>query len=180
MDQRFIQLMLLQTYNKGALAKIGKFFLPSGVLIAFSFLLQACTTVEQRDDREASVDEQSIVSGSYQQPREASETSAAVEALYAQLKVHIDSGNLDEGARVLERALRIEPSNPEIWHRMAQIKFMQADYSQAVVTASRSNTFAGRNESLRQSNLALMLQSYVALGDNSGAERIRAQIGSMQ
>ena len=158
----------------------GKSFLRAGVLIAFSFLLQACTTVVQRDDGEAPVDEQSIVSESRQQPRELSETSAAVETLYAQLKVHIDSGNLDEGARVLERALRIEPSNPEIWHRMAQIKFMQADYNQAVVTASRSNTFAGSNEPLRQSNLTLMLQSYEALGDSSGAERIRAEISSMR
>ena len=174
MDQRFIQLVFLRYYIEGALAKTAKSFLRSGVLIALSFSLQACTTVVQRDDGEAPVDEQSIVSES----RELSETSAAVETLYAQLKVHIDSGNLDEGARVLERALRIEPSNPEIWHRMAQLKFMQADYNQAVVTASRSNTFVGSNESLRQSNFMLMLQSYEALGDSNGTERIRALISS--
>ena len=167
MDQRFIQL-------------IGKSFIRSGVLLALLFLLQACTSPARRDDGGTPVDEHLTESESQQQPRGVSETAVAIETLYAQLKIHIDSGNLDEGARVLERALRIEPSNPEIWHRMAQIKFMQADYNQAVVTASRSNTFVGSNESLRQSNLKLMLQSYEALGDSSGAERIRAQISSMQ
>ena len=55
-------------------------------------------------------------------------------------------------AASLERALRIEPRNPRLWHELAVIRLRQADYGQAESLAARSNTYAGADAELRAAN----------------------------
>jgi Tfp pilus assembly protein PilF len=146
------------------------------LLIVLVLLLQACATTRVPNESVV-VDEQAVA---YGQTSSSSQTAAAITNLFEQSKSHVVVGNFDEGARVLERALRIEPANAETWYRMAKIKYLQTDYVQAAVTALRSNTFVGSNNSLRLLNLTLMLDSYKALGDTLRADSVRTQIANIQ
>jgi cytochrome c-type biogenesis protein CcmH/NrfG len=62
------------------------------------------------------------------------------------------AGRLGSAAATLERALRIEPRNPRLWHELAKVRLRQADYSQAESLAARSNTYAGDDRDLRAAN----------------------------
>jgi Tfp pilus assembly protein PilF len=74
------------------------------------------------------------------------------------------SGKLGSAAASLERALRIEPRNPRLWHELAQIRFRQADYSQAESLAARSNTYAGSDSDLRAANQKVIAEARAARG----------------
>ena len=79
----------------------------------------------------------------------------------------------EEAASVLERALRIEPSNGLLWQRLAEVRFAQGDYLQSVQLASKSDALAGTDSTLRRDNLILMIESYDAMGDFQQADALR-------
>lgn len=56
----------------------------------------------------------------------------------------------------LERALRIEPSNPWLWHRLASLHLEQGDLGQAQATAKRSNSLAQGSPAILRANAALL------------------------
>lgn len=62
------------------------------------------------------------------------------------------AGKLPSAAASLERALRIEPRNPRLWHELALVRLRQGDYAQAQSLAARSNTYAGSDSELRAAN----------------------------
>src|SRR5262245_8439895 len=74
------------------------------------------------------------------------------------------SGKLGSAAATLERALRIEPRNPRLWHELAKIRYRQADYTQAESLAARSNTYAGTDADLRSANQKLIADARSARG----------------
>lgn len=77
-----------------------------------------------------------------------------------------------EGAtNSLERALRIEPQNPVLWSRLAEINYEQQRWSQAVQFAARSNLYTGQNIDLRRNNWYLMMLCYEALGDSTKVQK---------
>src|SRR5688572_12786661 len=76
----------------------------------------------------------------------------AVAGLLESAKKDASSGKLGSAAASLERALRIEPRNPRLWHELAQVRLRQADYTQAESLAARSNTYAGNDAELRAAN----------------------------
>jgi cytochrome c-type biogenesis protein CcmH/NrfG len=74
------------------------------------------------------------------------------------------AGKLGSAAATLERALRIEPRNPRLWHELARIRLRQADYPQAESTAARSNTYAGTDAELRAANQKIISDARAARG----------------
>ncbi len=74
------------------------------------------------------------------------------------------AGRLANAAASLERALRIEPRNPRLWHELAQVRFRQRDYAQAESLATRSNTWAGSDAELRAANQRLIEEARAARG----------------
>ncbi|WP_455212818.1 tetratricopeptide repeat protein, partial [Kaarinaea lacus] len=52
-------------------------------------------------------------------------TSGTVLALLSQAKEQEKAGNPEKAAAVLERALRIEPNNPQLWYRLALLRLQQ-------------------------------------------------------
>ena len=74
------------------------------------------------------------------------------------------SGRLAEAAATLERALRIEPRNPRLWHELAKVRLRQGDYSQAESLAARSNTYAGDDRDLRAANQKVVADARAARG----------------
>jgi tetratricopeptide (TPR) repeat protein len=62
----------------------------------------------------------------------------AVKQLTAQAKNAELAGNLDQAGGYIERALRIEPRDPQLLQHMAEIKLQKQDYQQALNFAVRS------------------------------------------
>ena len=72
------------------------------------------------------------------------------------------SGKLVQAAATLERALRIEPRNPRLWHELALVRLRQGDGAQAANLAARSNSFAGGDAALRSANQNIIDQARTA------------------
>jgi Tfp pilus assembly protein PilF len=82
-------------------------------------------------------------------------------------------GQFSKAEMILERALRVEPRNARLWHEMAQVKYGQKEYGQAVQFCIKSNSLAGKDNGLIQQNWLLMEKAYVELGEPEKAEEAR-------
>lgn len=89
----------------------------------------------------------------------------AVVALLDQAELQAQSGEGDQAAATLERALRIEPHNPWLWHRLAVLRLQQGRYQDAIELASRSNSLAAGDERLQNGNAEVIARSRQALGN---------------
>lgn len=89
----------------------------------------------------------------------------AVVALLEQAELQAQSGEGDQAAATLERALRIEPRNPWLWHRLAVLRLQQGRYQDAIDLASRSNSLAAGDERLQGGNAEVIARSRQALGN---------------
>lgn len=70
-----------------------------------------------------------------------------------------EAGNLEVAAATIERALRIEPRNPQLWYRLALIRFDQGKHRLAANLAAKSNSFAANNTVLINKNRDLIEQA---------------------
>lgn len=95
--------------------------------------------------------------------------SNAVVALVEAARADSDGGNFTKAAGALERALRIEPRNPRLWHALAQLKLKEGDYAQAASMAARSNTWVGTDKMLRAANWRLIGEAKRSTGDEAAA-----------
>jgi len=104
------------------------------------FLLVACSSqapvpiedmeVNSRVREPASEDSAGVQVYSLQNP--------AVKQLAAQARDAEGAGDLDRASGYIERALRIQPQDPQLLQHMAEIKLQEEDYQQALNFAVRS------------------------------------------
>lgn len=95
--------------------------------------------------------------------------SPAVIALMERSDRQYMDQDLDAAAASLERALRIEPRNPLLWHRLASIRLDQGQIDQAMQMAAKSNSLAGNDRSLMARNWQLIALARRAKGDLEAA-----------
>ena len=88
--------------------------------------------------------------------------NAAIAGLMQSARDDAAAGKLVQAAATLERALRIEPRNPRLWHELAKVRLRQGDTAQAANLAARSNSFAGSDSQLRAANQAIIEQARTA------------------
>jgi predicted negative regulator of RcsB-dependent stress response len=81
------------------------------------------------------------------------------------------AGQMDEACENLERALRIEPRNPLLWHELARIRLAQGQYRQAENMAAKSNMLAGSDRYLKSRNWRIIGEARNRLGDLQGARK---------
>jgi Tfp pilus assembly protein PilF len=103
--------------------------------------------------------------------RPAPQESVAIAGLLNSARSDSAAGRLTNAAATLERALRIEPRNPRLWQELARVRLKQGEYAQAESVASRSNSFAGRDDGLRADNWRLIAQAREAQGNSDGARQ---------
>lgn len=121
------------------------------------------------DDAQAVIDPSTPVDGTAPtEPPPAVEapartTSPAVVALVDAAAAQANSGDAEQAAATLERALRIEPSNPALWHRLAVLRMQQEQYEQAMELAMRSNSLAHGDPALLEANRRVLEQCRTAL-----------------
>jgi len=100
--------------------------------------------------------------------------------LAAQSDAALAGGDLLRAEQHLERALRIAPRDPELWHRMARVRLAQADYLQAERMANRSLQLSVGDRRLAAANWRLIAQARLALGDAAGAARAREEADRLE
>jgi len=88
----------------------------------------------------------------------------------------LHAGNARKADEYLERAIRIDPQNPQVWHVLARSKFQQLQYPQTIQMALKSNSFRP-DRAIERNNWLLMEQAYLAMGDTQKAEKARARAG---
>ena len=86
----------------------------------------------------------------------------AVAGLMDTARADVAANRLGSAAATLERALRIEPRNPRLWHELALVRLKQGDYAQAESTAQRSNAWAGADSDLRSANQRIIEEARAA------------------
>ncbi len=88
------------------------------------------------------------------------------------------AGELEKAAAALERALRIDAKDASLWHRLARIRLDQGQTDQAVHLASKSNTLAGLDASLRRANWLVIARAHRAAGDEEKARAAERNAGA--
>jgi Tfp pilus assembly protein PilF len=78
--------------------------------------------------------------------------NVAVVGLVRSARQDTEAGRLANAAATLERAVRIEPRNPRLWHELARVRLRQGEFDQAASLAARSNSWAGSDADLRAAN----------------------------
>lgn len=101
---------------------------------------------------------------------ELSEAAAAAE----------EEGDLERATMLLERALRIEPRDPELLQHMAEVKLDRGDWEQADNYASRSFDVGPRIGELCQRNWRTMALARERQGRYDASEQARVRLEQCQ
>ena len=91
-------------------------------------------------------------------------TSQTVLALLNQAKIQEQAGDSERAAAVLERALRIEPRNAQLWHRLALLRLQQGKLGLAESLAAKSSALAGDDDLLKRKNNTIIEQARILQG----------------
>jgi len=92
-------------------------------------------------------------------------SSAAVVALLAEAKTNFETQEYEQAAANLERAIRIDPRNPILWHNLAGVRLKQQDWKRAASLADRSNALAVEDKWLRVRNWMIIVWACEGMGD---------------
>ncbi|MGH8533734.1 MAG: tetratricopeptide repeat protein [Gammaproteobacteria bacterium] len=85
-----------------------------------------------------------------------SAVSPAVAALLRLARSRAEAGHGEQAAATLERALRIEPRNPWLWHRLAVLRLQQGYWDRSVELAKKSSLLARNHRRLLAGNLEVI------------------------
>lgn len=103
--------------------------------------------------------------------RENKDKKAVVVALLENAEARMESGDKASAAATLERALRLEPKNAMLWHRLGLIRLQQKNWQQAINLAKRSNSLAARDYYLQSANWKLIAQANSRAGNKAAAKQ---------
>ncbi len=83
-------------------------------------------------------------------------TSSAVKSLITQAKIEMAVKRNAAAINKLERALRIEPRNPAIWHQLAKANYNEGKDVTAISMAKKSNIYTAADSPLEKLNWKLI------------------------
>ncbi len=101
----------------------------------------------------------------------------AVKQLTAQAREAELAGDLGQAGTYIERALRIEPRDPQVLQHMAEIKLQEKDYQQALNFAVRSYDIGPRVGEICSRNWRTISVAKEYLQDASGARDAEKRAG---
>ena len=104
-------------------------------------------------------------------PKVQTTPSKPVATLIAKAESEFSAGHFDRSAANIERAIRIEPRNPMLWHRLAAIHLQQGNYAQAESMASKSNSLIVPGAALARKNWQIIAEARRLMGDIKGAQK---------
>ena len=80
--------------------------------------------------------------------RPRSDATAASSALLEQSRAQRAAGSLPAARATLERALRLDPNNPEVWVELGELELQTGNFTQATAMARKALTLTGRDARL--------------------------------
>lgn len=106
-----------------------------------------------------------------------SETSSAVMALMLRAKLDMLAGRSEVAIEKLERGLRIQPRNPDLWNKLAEAHFHGRNYTQAIAMAKKSISLTdNKQRRLLKSNWHLIAKAHQKMGNmNAMKSAMRAE-----
>lgn len=93
-----------------------------------------------------------------------SRMSPAVKSLMLRARAELAIGNTKSAVSSLERGLRIESQNPELWRLLAQAHYDQSSYQQAISMAKKSIRYSN-NDDMTAKNWKLIQKAGERSGD---------------
>lgn len=94
----------------------------------------------------------------------------AVMALETDIEAQFKSRRYGDAAAQIDRALRIQPKNAELWHVLAEIRLRQNQPGLAEDLAKKSNSLAKSNPELVKSNWRIIADARRQQGNGAGAQ----------
>lgn len=167
-------------------------------LLTMLLFTQACTTTPKQDDPAPVVDRSTSARGDEAavmlddarldemsgpdiiQPQEHQQISTVVVALMENARHEVNVGKWESAAATLERALRLQPKNALLWHRLGALRLQQRNWPQAINLASKSNSLAAGNYSLQAANWQIIAQARQLVGDDEGAKKARKNAAQLK
>lgn len=154
------------------------------VMAPLAIILAACAVAPSSSQRGATPNEPGGSASGEFAPGEVSPgerwsaytANPAVVALLDRAAVREQAGLYEQAAAALERALRLEPRNAMLWHRLASVRLIQGQWQDAVELAAKSNSLAAGNADLRGSNWAVIAEAKERQGDRQGAQEARTRM----
>ena len=105
--------------------------------------------------------------------------SPASRALVGQAQSQLSSKNFAVAASSIERALRIEPSNPLLWIELGKVRQAEGNYSQAENMARKAVSMAVNAPRAQAAAWRLIAESYRARGKNSEAREAQLRADAL-
>jgi tetratricopeptide (TPR) repeat protein len=102
-------------------------------------------------------------------------TDVATLALLEQSDRAVQSGNLDEAIAYVERALRVNGQDVDLWLRLAELQLAANRAGTAEQLAQRAIALSGDRVDRQRRGWLLVADAKEAQGQHADAERIRAQ-----
>ncbi len=118
--------------------------------------------------------------GTQPQPRAGEIRSPVIARLADQARQRMDADDPDGAAATIERALRIDPQNPRLWHLLAQIQMNRGQLAQAEQLARKSNVLARNRPALQAANWRLISEVARRRGDDAGADAAAARAEALE
>jgi len=84
-------------------------------------------------------------------------------------------GQYSLAAAKMERAIRISPRDPLVWHHLAKIRIAQQQYELAISLAKKSNLLAAHDRMLQRNNWLIIAESFNYLGQTGSANKAQQQ-----
>ena len=100
---------------------------------------------------------------------------AAILALRNEAEQSFGNGDYDNAALALERAIRIQPGNSQLWQRLAEIRLRQGQPRLAEDLARKSNLHARGDTELMRRNWSIIAEARRLNGDPDGAAAAEAK-----
>ncbi len=159
-------------------SRLAQVAIRAGLLLSIVLLLAACATqapapVDQRVAAEqvrapAAAETRGLQVFALRNPAVAELSEAAAQAER--------DGDLSRAATLLERAIRIEPRDPELLQQMAEVRLDQNQWDQAESHARRSFDVGPRVGELCQRNWRTIALALERQGDAQGAREARERL----
>lgn len=107
------------------------------------------------------------------------QTSPAVVKLLEQARSATLAGDLQRAEVILERAIRIEPKNPLLWHYLAKVRLQQGRFNEAAGLAQKSNALTKSDKPLQADNWRIIAHARNRSGDMVGAREAQGKVDAL-
>ena len=107
-------------------------------------------------------------------------SNPAVVALLDNADQYTAAGQNSKAVASLERAIRIDPKNPVLWHRLGYLHLQGKNWVQAIAMAKKSNVLAVHDHTLQVKNWLIIAKARDSLGDTAGSEQAMEMARQLQ